>query len=155
MFLDNFIHTSSSSSPLGYSVINQFVSLAPLLTTRVSAYPIMFRFLLLTCVALLQFLLHFALAFPMPWPVPDPRPQADRPQHSGIYPDPEPCMGNCSWIHDPSVIYEDGMYWRFSTSGNIAVAIAPSLGGPWTYKGPLLTNSTKIFIREDQDIWVH
>lgn len=72
----------------------------------------------------------------------------------GLYPDPEPCRGNCSWIHDPSIWYEDGTYWRFSTSGNIAVATAPSLGGPWRYQGALLHAGTDIFVSGGQDIWV-
>lgn len=92
---------------------------------------------------------------PQPQPQPFPSPQAHgRPPVSGYYPEPEPCHGNCSWIHDPSILYEDGLYWRFSTSGNIAVATAPSLSGPWEYRGALLHNGTKIFLREDQDIWV-
>jgi arabinan endo-1,5-alpha-L-arabinosidase len=72
----------------------------------------------------------------------------------GFYPLPEPCHGNCSWIHDPSIWYEDGTYWRFSTSGNIAIATAPSLGGPWRYEGALLHNGTSIFVSDGQDIWV-
>lgn len=70
------------------------------------------------------------------------------------YPDPRSCQGNCSWIHDPSLVYEDGTYWRFSTSGNIAIATAPRLDGPWSYLGPLLVNGTKIFVGKEQDIWV-
>jgi hypothetical protein len=73
--------------------------------------------------------------------------------YTSPYPDPEPCQGNCSWIHDPSIYYEDGTYWRFSTSGNIAVATAPSFGGPWEYQGALLSNGTSIEVSENQDIW--
>lgn len=69
------------------------------------------------------------------------------------YPEPAPSSGNISWIHDPSIIYEDGAYWRFSTSGNIAVATAPSITGPWTYKGALLRDGTKIHIADNQDVW--
>jgi arabinan endo-1,5-alpha-L-arabinosidase len=69
------------------------------------------------------------------------------------YPNPEPCHGNCSWIHDPSIFYDDGTYWRFSTSGNIAMATASSLEGPWEYRGALLHNGTKIHVADDQDIW--
>ncbi|EMD96994.1 glycoside hydrolase family 43 protein [Bipolaris maydis C5] len=99
------------------------------------------------------------LATPQPYPHagpkprPLPNPQAGPPLVDGIYPDPEPCRGNCSWIHDPSIWYEDGTYWRFSTSGNIAIATAPSLGGPWRYKGALLHNGTSIFVVDGQDIW--
>jgi hypothetical protein len=69
------------------------------------------------------------------------------------YPNPEPCLGNCSWIHDPSIIKEDNRYYRFSTSGNIAIATAPSLSGPWEYKGALLDNGTNIYVDSSQDIW--
>lgn len=89
-----------------------------------------------------------------PEPRPLPNPQAGLPLVDGLYPDPEPCRGNCSWIHDPSIWYEDGTYWRFSTSGNIAVATAPSLGGPWRYEGALLQNGTSILVVDGQDIWV-
>jgi arabinan endo-1,5-alpha-L-arabinosidase len=83
-----------------------------------------------------------------------PLPQGDTSYYRSSYPDPSPCVGNCSHIHDPSIIYEDGTYWRFSTSGNIAMASAPSLKGPWTYRGSLLQEGTKIHVAPDQDIWV-
>jgi arabinan endo-1,5-alpha-L-arabinosidase len=69
------------------------------------------------------------------------------------YPDPEPCTGNCSWIHDPNIIKKDSTYYRFSTSGNIAIATAPSLTGPWEYQGPMLTAGTSINVGATQDIW--
>ncbi|KAF1949539.1 Arabinanase/levansucrase/invertase [Byssothecium circinans] len=70
------------------------------------------------------------------------------------YPNPEPCKGNCSWIHDPSIVKKGGKYYRFSTSGNIAIATAPAIEGPWTYQGALLTNGTKIVVDAvRQDIW--
>lgn len=71
------------------------------------------------------------------------------------FPDPEPCYGNCSWVHDPSIYVQDGEYYRFSTSGNIAVATAKSLYGPWKYQGALLENGTNIVVEEErQDVWV-
>ncbi|KAH7371133.1 glycosyl hydrolase [Pyrenochaeta sp. MPI-SDFR-AT-0127] len=118
--------------------------------------------LIITSATFLPLLLQGAQGSPVPGPVAHPQPQPQplpdpqahgRPSVSGHYPEPEPCHGNCSWIHDPSIFYENGIYWRFSTSGNIAVATAPSLSGPWTYRGALLHNGTKIFIRNDQDIW--
>ncbi|PVH93796.1 glycoside hydrolase family 43 protein, partial [Periconia macrospinosa] len=70
------------------------------------------------------------------------------------YPDPEPCRGNCSWIHDPSIVKHGNRYYRFSTSGNIAIATAPEIGGPWVYEGAVLTNGTGIVVDEDrQDVW--
>ncbi|CAN9366158.1 unnamed protein product [Alternaria alternata] len=88
-----------------------------------------------------------------PGPQPNPDPQAGSPTVDGLYPDPEPCRGNCTWIHDPSILYEDGKYWRFSTSGNIAIATASSLEGPWRYEGALLHNGTSIMVHPEQDIW--
>ena len=73
--------------------------------------------------------------------------------YTSPYPNPEPCEGNCSWIHDPSIFYEDGKYWRFSTSGNIAVATAQSFEGPWEYEGALLSSGTSINVSDSQDIW--
>lgn len=97
---------------------------------------------LLTLATFLPLLFRYGLTSPIP------------DTSTSSYPDPIPCLGNCSWIHDPSLYYEDGTYWRFSTSGNIAVATAPSLKGPWTYKGPLLPKGTSIQVADAQDIWV-
>jgi arabinan endo-1,5-alpha-L-arabinosidase len=110
----------------------------------------MFISFLITTATFLPLIAHLTYAVP----VAQGAPQALESPPSGLYPDPQPCYGNCSWIHDPSIVYEDGTYWRFSTSGNIAIATAPSLSGPWTYQGALLTNGTKIHIQPDQDIWV-
>lgn len=71
-----------------------------------------------------------------------------------LFPDPEPCTGNCSWVHDPNVYVEGGTYYRFSTSGNIAVATADDMSGPWVYRGALLERGTSIEIDGKQDIWV-
>jgi hypothetical protein len=71
-----------------------------------------------------------------------------------LYPDPNLCYGNISGIQDPSIIYEHGTYWRFSTGGNIAVATAPSMKGPWKHRGPLLPQGTKTHVADNQDIWV-
>jgi arabinan endo-1,5-alpha-L-arabinosidase len=116
--------------------------------------------LLITSATFLPLLAHSAVANPVPAPAPAPNPnpkpdpQAGRPTTDGLYPDPEPCRGNCSWVHDPSIVYENNKYWRFSTSGNIAIASAPSLDGPWRYEGALLHNGTSIQVHPDQDIWV-
>ncbi|KAF2713205.1 glycoside hydrolase family 43 protein [Pleomassaria siparia CBS 279.74] len=75
------------------------------------------------------------------------------PPKGSNYPNPEPCTGNCTWVHDPNVIYKDSTYYRFSTSGNIAIATAPRLTGPWKYQGALLDNGTSIFVTKGQDIW--
>ncbi|KAH6629694.1 glycosyl hydrolase [Boeremia exigua] len=101
--------------------------------------------LLVTLATFLPLLLHLVIASPIP--------QGDTDHLTSLYPEPAPSYGNISWIHDPSIICEDGTYWRFSTSGNIAVATAPSIKGPWTYKGALLPEGTKIQIDPNQDIW--
>ncbi|KAF1976680.1 Arabinanase/levansucrase/invertase [Bimuria novae-zelandiae CBS 107.79] len=77
-----------------------------------------------------------------------------RMRRNQLYLDPEPCLGNCSWIHDPSIYVQNGTYYRFSTSGNIAIVTAESLNGPWTYRGSLLEERTRIKVDEArQDIW--
>lgn len=103
---------------------------------------------LLTLATFLPLLFRFGLTAPLP--------ESDTITYSpsSFYPDPNPCYGNNSGIHDPSIIYEDGTYWRFSTSGNIAVATAPSMKGPWKYQGALLPQGTKIHVADNQDIWV-
>jgi arabinan endo-1,5-alpha-L-arabinosidase len=117
----------------------------------------MFTSLIITSATLLPIIAHFehfGHAAPVAQAAPVPQAYSPPPTISEGYPDPQPCHGNCSWVHDPSIIYEDGTYWRFTTSGNIAIATAPNLEGPWTYQGPLLHNGTSIRIRDDQDIWV-
>lgn len=101
---------------------------------------------LVTLATILPLLSRFVVTSPVP--------PNDKDHWTPVYPDPAPCYGNLSWIHDPSIMYEDGTYWRFSTSANIAVATAPSIKGPWTYQGPLLPEGTKIRVAPNQDIWV-
>lgn len=70
------------------------------------------------------------------------------------WPDPESCQGNCTFIHDPSVVRRgDGTWFRFSTIGNIAIATAPALGGPWDYQGAMLPDGSKIDVVEKQELW--
>jgi arabinan endo-1,5-alpha-L-arabinosidase len=92
-------------------------------------------------------------AKPIAYAIPVSQSLSPPPIMSGLYRDPEPCHGNCSWTHDPNIVYNNGTYWRFATSGNIAVSTAPFLQGPWTYKGALLQHGTRIHLRDDQDIW--
>ncbi|KAF2502326.1 hypothetical protein BU16DRAFT_5068 [Lophium mytilinum] len=72
------------------------------------------------------------------------------------FPNPEPCTGNCTGgIHDPSVIKRpDGKWYRLSTGGDIAIASAPSLTGPWEYLGAMLPGGPKIHVSDKQDTWV-
>ncbi|PSN65954.1 endo-1,5-alpha-L-arabinosidase [Corynespora cassiicola Philippines] len=64
---------------------------------------------------------------------------------AAAWPEPEPCTGNCTYIHDPALARRpDGTWLRFSTLGNIAIATAPSLTGPWEYEGAMLPEGTKI-----------
>jgi arabinan endo-1,5-alpha-L-arabinosidase len=72
------------------------------------------------------------------------------------WPAPEPCNGNCTFIHDPAVIRDadSGTYYRFSTNGNIAIATADDLTGPWTYQGALLPDGSSITVTDGQEMWV-
>lgn len=70
------------------------------------------------------------------------------------WPNPEPCLGNCTYIHDPSVVRRsDGTWLRISTNGNIAIATAPDLTGPWEYQGAMLPNGSKIDVTDNQELW--
>lgn len=62
------------------------------------------------------------------------------------YPPVGACLGDCSYVHDPSVIISSsGTYYRFVTFKNITIATAPSISGPWTtQKGAALPNGTSI-----------
>ncbi|KAK0649979.1 glycosyl hydrolase [Cercophora newfieldiana] len=66
---------------------------------------------------------------------------------------PGACSGICTNTHDPSIITRNGIYFRFSTGGRIAIHIAPNITGPWTYKGPLLPKGSIINLRGNQDLW--
>ena len=70
------------------------------------------------------------------------------------FPPSESCKGNCSYIHDPSIVKrKDGTFFRFSTNGNIAIASAPEMQGPWEYLGAMLPQGSMIDVTEDQEIW--
>ncbi|KAK4448758.1 putative arabinan endo-1,5-alpha-L-arabinosidase A [Podospora aff. communis PSN243] len=75
------------------------------------------------------------------------------PQSIHSYALPGACSGICTNTHDPSVIIRNGTYFRFSTGGRIAIHTAPSIAGPWTYKGPLLPKGSMINLRGNQDLW--
>lgn len=77
-------------------------------------------------------------------------------QTSSRYPPPEPCTGNCTAVHDPAVIRRsDGTWLRYSTLGNIAIASAPALTGPWTYEGAMLPQGSVIKLPDlnNQELW--
>lgn len=61
-------------------------------------------------------------------------------------PNPEPCSGDCGYVHDPTVVIRqsDGTYFRFATFEDIQIATAPSLQGPWTSQGPVLPNGSLV-----------
>jgi hypothetical protein len=67
---------------------------------------------------------------------------------------PGACSGICTNTHDPSIITRNGVYYRFSTGGRIAIHTAPSIAGPWSYKGPLLPKGSMVNLRGNQDLWV-
>jgi arabinan endo-1,5-alpha-L-arabinosidase len=71
------------------------------------------------------------------------------------YADPMTCTGICNNAHDPALIRrDDGTYYRFSTGGKIAIHSAPSITGPWTYKGAAIPNGSKIGLTGNTDLWV-
>lgn len=65
-----------------------------------------------------------------------------------VYAAPGACSGACN-IHDPALIQResDGVYFRFSTGGSMAIASAPAIEGPWTDAGTVLPNGA-------EDMWV-
>lgn len=71
------------------------------------------------------------------------------------YADPMGCSGVCTNAHDPALIRrDDGTYYRFSTGGKIAIHSAPSIVGPWTYKGAALPKGSSINLNGKDDLWV-
>ena len=67
---------------------------------------------------------------------------------------PMACTGVCNNAHDPALIRRaDGTYFRFSTGGKIAVHTAPSITGPWTYKGAAIPAGSKINLPGRNDLW--
>ncbi|KAH9862984.1 hypothetical protein J1614_010713 [Plenodomus biglobosus] len=70
------------------------------------------------------------------------------------YATPMTCTGVCTNAHDPALIRrDDGTYYRFSTGGKIAIHSAPSITGPWTYKGAAIPNGSKINLNGKDDLW--
>jgi arabinan endo-1,5-alpha-L-arabinosidase len=65
---------------------------------------------------------------------------------------PGACSGSCN-IHDPSVIQResDGVYFRFSTGGEMAIASSTALEGPWTDVGTVLPGGSS---SGATDMWV-
>lgn len=71
------------------------------------------------------------------------------------YANPMACSGVCTNAHDPALIRrDDGTYFRFSTGGKIAIHSAPSITGPWTYRGAAIPNGSKINLNGKDDLWV-
>lgn len=71
------------------------------------------------------------------------------------YATPMACSGVCVNAHDPALIRrDDGTYFRFSTGGKIAIHSAPSITGPWTYRGAAIPAGSKITKPGNNDLWV-
>ncbi|KAH9213431.1 putative arabinan endo-1,5-alpha-L-arabinosidase A [Leptodontidium sp. 2 PMI_412] len=70
------------------------------------------------------------------------------------YSDPGACSGAC-WAHDPAIIQRasDGNYYKFNTGGNMEIATATNLAGPWTLKGFVLTSGSSISNAGSKDCW--
>ncbi|KAH7120015.1 endo-alpha-1,5-arabinanase precursor [Dendryphion nanum] len=70
------------------------------------------------------------------------------------YANPLSCTGACTNAHDPALIRRaDGTYFRFSTGGKIAIHSAPSITGPWTYKGAAIPAGSSINKKGRDDLW--
>ncbi|KAF2877021.1 glycosyl hydrolase [Massariosphaeria phaeospora] len=70
------------------------------------------------------------------------------------YANPKACTGTCGNAHDPALIRrDDGIYFRFSTGSKIAIHSAPSLTGPWTYRGAAIPKGSKINKGGKDDLW--
>lgn len=75
-------------------------------------------------------------------------------RQASSFPDPVPCKGDCSSVHDPAVIKgNDGTYWRFTTFDNITIASSTSMLGPWATKGSVLHGGSLIDIPDNDGIW--
>jgi len=71
------------------------------------------------------------------------------------YANPMSCSGVCNNAHDPALIRrDDGTYFRFSTGGKIAIHSAPSITGPWTYRGAAIPKGSTINLTGKDDLWV-
>ncbi|CZS88057.1 related to arabinan endo-1,5-alpha-L-arabinosidase A precursor [Rhynchosporium graminicola] len=70
------------------------------------------------------------------------------------YSNPGSCSGAC-WAHDPAIIQRasDGQYYKFNTGGNIEIATATNLAGPWTLKGFVLSDGSSISSPGNKDCW--
>lgn len=73
---------------------------------------------------------------------------------------PDPiCTGLCTGtIRDPAVLRRnDGTWLRFTTEGNLRIATAPSISGPWTNPkgeaGAMLPGGSVIHIDDKQRLW--
>jgi arabinan endo-1,5-alpha-L-arabinosidase len=68
---------------------------------------------------------------------------------------PGACSGACGNAHDPALIRRsDGTYFRFSTGGKIAIHSAPSITGPWTFRGAAIPAGARINKEGRNDLWV-
>ncbi|KAJ4363493.1 hypothetical protein N0V83_009788 [Neocucurbitaria cava] len=64
------------------------------------------------------------------------------------------CSGVCNNAHDPALIRrDDGTYYRFSTGAKISIHSAPSITGPWTYKGAAIPSGSSIDLTGKDDLW--
>jgi arabinan endo-1,5-alpha-L-arabinosidase len=70
------------------------------------------------------------------------------------YPNPGACSGVCGNAHDPAIMRRsDGTYFRFSTNGKVAIHTAPSITGPWTYKGAAIPAGSSINLPGRDGLW--
>lgn len=69
------------------------------------------------------------------------------------FPDPVALTGNNTFVHDPNVIKKDSTYYRFSTFGQIQIASALAMTGPWTELGHAIDGGSIINIPGNTVLW--
>ncbi|KAJ5729323.1 uncharacterized protein N7483_003831 [Penicillium malachiteum] len=55
--------------------------------------------------------------------------------------------------HDPSILFVDSTYYLYHIGPNINISTAPSMDGPWTYAGPVLSGPSVIPKPQDNLTW--
>ncbi|KAI5795125.1 glycoside hydrolase family 43 protein [Geopyxis carbonaria] len=56
-------------------------------------------------------------------------------------------------VHDPSLIKHGGHYYSFSTHLQVGIARSPTLHGPWTHLGSVISGQSAIDLPGRDDLW--
>lgn len=57
------------------------------------------------------------------------------------------------YVHDPSVVKYNGYYYSFTTHELVAIGKAPTLSGPWSHIGSILSADSIINLPGNNDTW--